>query len=256
MTQTLANFAQAHDPDRFLAALFASQARREALFTLIAFNHELARAREVASQPMLALIRLQWWREVVEGARRQHEVATPLRHAIDAGLFQPDDLLSMIAAREHEADDEMPDLATWNRYVEGTAGGFAVAAGRMLGANEAQLQRLRSLGAAYGIAGQIALVPTLARRERCQLPADLLQANGLTPFHVIQRPESAEPVLAELAQQGLARIEAAGGRFPRHLIAAALPTVLARRDLRRRHRHRLISDKLAVIKAALTSRIP
>jgi len=35
------------DPDRYLTALFAPPARREALFTLYAFNHELARAREV-----------------------------------------------------------------------------------------------------------------------------------------------------------------------------------------------------------------
>ena len=35
--------------------------------TLYAFNHELARAREAVSEPPLALIRLQWWREVVEG---------------------------------------------------------------------------------------------------------------------------------------------------------------------------------------------
>ena len=58
-----------HDPDRFLTALFAPPEKRDALLTLYAFNHELARAREVASEPPLALIRLQWWREVVEGAR-------------------------------------------------------------------------------------------------------------------------------------------------------------------------------------------
>ena len=63
-----------HDPDRFLTALFAPAERREALFVLYAFNHELARAREVAREPMLAMVRLQWWREVVEGARRRHEV--------------------------------------------------------------------------------------------------------------------------------------------------------------------------------------
>ena len=64
----IAAFARAHDPDRFLAALFAPLERREAIFTLIAFNHELARAREATSHPMAALIRLQWWRDAVEEA--------------------------------------------------------------------------------------------------------------------------------------------------------------------------------------------
>ena len=74
-------------------ALFAPADRRETLFLLYAFNHELARAREVASQPTLALIRLQWWREVIEGARRRHEVAAPLGEALDAGRLDAADLL-------------------------------------------------------------------------------------------------------------------------------------------------------------------
>lgn len=254
MTSSLANFARLHDPDRFLAALFAPQARREAFFTLIAFNHELARAREVASLPMLAMIRLQWWREVVQGAQRHHEVATPLFQAIQAGHFDRSDLLGMIDAREQEAEDTMPDLETWNRYVEGTAGGFAAAAGRMLGGSD-ELPRLRSLGAAYGIAGQIANVAALARRERCLLPVDLLEAYNLTPYHVMQNPERAAPVMAELAKQGLDRIAASGGRLPRALISAALPAVLARRDLMTQTRTRRSAAKFAVLAAALTSRI-
>ena len=43
---SLAEFVRRHDPDRFLCALFAPPARRDALFALVAFNHELARARE------------------------------------------------------------------------------------------------------------------------------------------------------------------------------------------------------------------
>ena len=67
------------DPDRWLSSRFIADAQARACVTaLYAFDHELARAREVVSQPPMALIRLEWWREVVEGARRQHEVAAPL----------------------------------------------------------------------------------------------------------------------------------------------------------------------------------
>ena len=67
MNQAIAALVRRHDPDRFLTALFAPPERRDALLTLYAFNHELARAREAVSEAPLALIRLQWWREVVEG---------------------------------------------------------------------------------------------------------------------------------------------------------------------------------------------
>src|SRR6201993_4547541 len=96
MNQAIAALVRRHDPDRFLTALFAPPDRRDALLTLYAFNHELARAREVVSEPPLALLRLQWWREVVEGAARRHEVAEPLAAAIDAGDFDRADLLALI----------------------------------------------------------------------------------------------------------------------------------------------------------------
>src|SRR3984957_11908633 len=169
-----------NDPDRFLTALFAPPDRREALLLLYAFNHELARAREVVSQPTLALIRLHWWREVIEGARRRHEVAGPLGDALDAGLFDAADLAAMIDGREAEAEPAMPTLAAWHAYLRATAGGVAVAAGRLLGADAAMLERLRVLGTAYGMAGQLRSVAALARHGRCMLPEDVLAKHGLT----------------------------------------------------------------------------
>ena len=81
--------ARAADYDRYLSAVFAPAARREALFALIAFNHEIARIPEVVSEPMLGRIRLQWWREVLDAVyagepTRRHEVALPLADAINA----------------------------------------------------------------------------------------------------------------------------------------------------------------------------
>ena len=43
---------QRHDPDRWLTALFAPDARRPGLFALYAFNAEIARVRESVSQPI------------------------------------------------------------------------------------------------------------------------------------------------------------------------------------------------------------
>ena len=39
-----------HDPDRFLLSLFMKPDRREALWALYAFNHEIARTREVVTE--------------------------------------------------------------------------------------------------------------------------------------------------------------------------------------------------------------
>ncbi len=252
------NFAEtirAQDFDRYLAAAFVPQPKRDTYFLLCAFNNELARARAVASQPMLAMIRLHWWREVVEGTRRRHEIAEPLADALDQGTLHRETLLGMIAAREIEADDEVADSETFRSLTAGTAGLFAEAAGRLCDAPEPCLPRLRALGTAYGIAAQIGNLPALAAAGRCLLPADLLAQHGLLPEDVIADPARAAPVVAVLAGQALSLIAAHGGWLSRAAMPAALPTVLARGDLRRIARRRLLPDLLGFLASGLIGRV-
>jgi phytoene synthase len=243
-----------HDSDRFFTALLAPPDRREALLVLYAFNHELARAREVTSQPTLALIRLQWWREVVGGAARRHDVAEALGACLRNGALDPEDLLSIIEAREIEAEPAIADLSAWKTYLAGCAGGVAVAAGRALGADATERYRLRMLGAAYGAAGVLRSVPVLARQGRCLLPQDWLATQGLTTDAVIADPSA--PKLAWLAEDAKKWLdEAARPRLRRDLIAAALPATLARRDLARMDkplRPRGLGDRLAVVIASIS----
>lgn len=219
----LAGFARQHDPDRFLCSLFAPAEARDTLFALIAFNHELARAREAAREPMMALIRLQWWREVVEeaaagGAPRRHEVAGPLSDAIRQGQLEPGALLAMVEGREaEETGEDAPPLA---ERMRSTAGIMAAETGRVLGAGEAAMPGLRQVGTAYGIGGTLRSLAVLAAQGRDPLPP-----------HADPR-EAAR----SLARDGLS-LEEAGRRslagLPARAVAAALPAVLARRDLGR-----------------------
>jgi 15-cis-phytoene synthase len=213
-----------HDPDRFFTTLFAPAAKRETLWTLYAFNHELARANETVREPTMALIRLQWWREVVEGARRRHEVAEPLRDALEAGALREPDLLAAIEAREAEPPQTLNE---WAAFIEGTAGAIAVAAAHALGAR--QVDGIRAAGAAYGAAGVL--------RN--------LALAGSRPI----------PGLADAGRAKLA--EARRRHIPRPALAAALPAVFAARDLRRATpvRERGAGDKLAVLLAAARGRV-
>ncbi len=249
-----------HDPDRFLTALFAPAARRETLLLLYAFNHELARAREVVSEPYVAIIRLHWWREVVEGTSKRHEIAEPLAAALAAGDLAREDLLALIDAREVETDPGIPTVELWREYLRGTAGGVSVAAGRLLGAPDPEA--LRPLGAAYGAAGVLRSARTLARCGRCLLPQDSLARHGLSPEAVILTPDAPAlaPVLEELAREGRTMLQD-GARVAvgREAIASVLPAVLADRDLRRigaEPEPRGLGDRLAVTAAAYRGRLP
>ncbi len=259
MPDPLAEFVRRHDPDRFLTALFAPAEKRAALLALYALNHELARAREVVSEPSLALIRLQWWREVVEGAPRRHEVAEPVSAAIAQGALGRADLLALIDAREVEADPSIATLQAWRDYLLGTAGGLSVAAARLLGA--AEPERARPFGAVYGGAGVLRSATILAHQGRCLLPEDVLARHGLSPEHVTASPDSAlaSGALAALAAEVRVLLP---DRVPAVLrggaLAAILPAVLARRDLRRIGSPpgpRGLGDRLAVVTAAMTGRL-
>jgi phytoene synthase len=220
-----------HDPDRYYCTLFAPPARRETLFVLYAFNHELARAREVVREPFAALIRLQWWREVVEGARRRHDVAGPLGAALDAGALQPSTLAGMIEAREAETEP-IETLEAFLAYAEGSAGGLMVAAAQALGMENAG--QLRPWGGAYGVAGMLRSIPALARHGRCILPRSLLAQAGLTEGQLLAQPDTPalQPVRSQLA--AIARNWAETPvAIPRPALAAALPVVFARKDLAR-----------------------
>ena len=240
------------DPDRFLTALFAPPDRREALFTLYAFNHETARAREATTEPMMALIRLQWWREVVEGAPKPHEVATPLSALLARGMLDGAELLAVIEARERF---EFATLQEWRDWLLAGAGSLALAAARLLGAPEAP--GIQRLGAGYGAAGVLRSVAAPGRGKLCLLPADVLAAHGATPEAVMADPHgpALHPVFATLAAEGAALL---GPRQrPGVALAAALPAALARRDLRRPGdpSPRGLADRLAVTLAAFTGRV-
>ena len=260
MLSPLGETLRRHDPDRFLTVLFAPPERRETLITLYAFNHELARARDVASQALLALIRLQWWREVVEGEARAHEVGTPLVAMIADGRLDRTTLLALIEAREAEVDGDLPTLEAWRAWLLAGAGGLAVAAGQALGVRDpAVLEGLRLRGAAYGVGGLLRSRMVLGAQGRAPWPGELLAERDLTPETAAANPadHAMLGVFAVLAGEGRAWLDQAAELppVPRSAVAAALPAVLARRDLDRplfaEVRPRGLGDRLAVTIAAL-----
>lgn len=96
---------RASDRDRFLATLFAPEPARRALLALLAFDHELARSSTVTREPMLARIRLQWWRDaVLEAASGATPRAQPVVEALSEAMrrhdLAPGRLIDLIDARE------------------------------------------------------------------------------------------------------------------------------------------------------------
>ena len=71
------------DEDRFLSAQFSPADKRPHLFALYAFSHEIARVRDSVREAMIGEIRLQWWRDTLQGEARGDVRANPVAAALD-----------------------------------------------------------------------------------------------------------------------------------------------------------------------------
>ena len=70
-------------PDQTLATSFLAPEARAGMIALILFTHEVGRARQAVSEPMLAAIRLQWWRDALDEIYTGKAVrAQPTAHAL------------------------------------------------------------------------------------------------------------------------------------------------------------------------------
>ncbi len=150
------------DPDRFLAAMTGDVAERELLFPLYAFNLEIARAPFMSNEPMVALVRLQFWRDVVAGKSVvAHDVAGPIAALVASGRLDAACLDRMIDAREADVDGlRRATVGDVLRYAEGTSGAM------MAASDPAQAPGMTRLGTALGVANWLLSLPELARVGR------------------------------------------------------------------------------------------
>jgi phytoene synthase len=118
------------DPDRWLTSRFIGDAAaRGDVIALYAYDYELARARRIASTPLMAEIRLTWWREALDEMFehrpvRRHPTAEALAAAVARRRLPRAPLEAMIdgqiEALEIAALDAAGALA-WADAVEGSA---------------------------------------------------------------------------------------------------------------------------------------
>lgn len=237
--------ARRHDNDRFLTALFAPAQTQEALFALIAFNFEIARTREVASEPTLGLIRLQWWRDAVaacygEGALPPHPAAEPLAAAVRDFALSRSLFDSLIDAREADMEEDPPHtLADLERYAETTSAPLQCLMLEVLGVrDERTAQAAADAATAYALAGILRATMVMARRGRVLLPSAVLETHGCRRRSILEGEPSDElaACVAEVGMRAQARLLAARrarGGVPKAARPAFLPAVLAGLCLRR-----------------------
>jgi phytoene/squalene synthetase len=181
------------DPERFRAIMAGPVTARQVLFPIYAFNVEIIRAPWVTQEPMIAEMRLQWWRDALEeikagGTVRKHEVVDALASVLDAQGAETLD--ATIAARRWDIySDPFADQADFDAYIQATSGLPMITAARLLG--NADDAVVADFAYATGVANLLRALPVLLDRQRHPLPDASIK--GITA----------------LAERALARLDAA-----------------------------------------------
>ncbi len=224
------NSVRRYDRDRFVTSLFAPPAVREDLFTLYAFNIEIARIRETVSEAMLGQIRLQWWRDALDrvcrGDPAHHPVADQLstlirRQSLPRPLFD-----RLIEARELDMQDQPPEtLAQLKLYVEDSSAGLSALAALVLGGEDGATQEAaRHVGQAWGLVGLLRAHPFAIKLRRLYLP---VREKGLDIEEVLagEAPRGLIELTEQIAATAASHL-ASARKLRREVSRIAIPALL------------------------------
>lgn len=173
------------DPDRFLVAMAAPPGARARLLPLYAFNLEIARAPWPSTDPNIARMRLQFWRdallEIDEGQpARAHEVVIPLAEIMHREGLPGAMLDGLIVARWADVDREpFATAEALDAYLAETGGTLMWATAQALGSRYEREPIVRKVGKAAALAAMLVAAPELHRRGWRVLPEGLAGVDTL-----------------------------------------------------------------------------
>jgi phytoene synthase len=173
------------DKDRFLASLFAAADRRPFLHALYAFDIEVMHIAARVREPMAGELRLQWWREVLEGGRAEEAQANPaaaaLMATVTAARLPTEPLLVLLDARAFDLYAEpMQSMAHLEGYAAKTAGTVIRLAARILNPLDTPALDAAATHAALASTATrtIQEFAGCASRGRLYVPVDVLERHG------------------------------------------------------------------------------
>ncbi|MCA2379235.1 phytoene/squalene synthase family protein [Agrobacterium sp. 22-211-1] len=225
------------DRDRYLACLLSPADRRNSLAALYAFNAEIARIRDSVREALPGEVRMQWWRDLLEGNAHgdslSHPVAAALLTVIEQYRLPRPVLANMIEARIFDLyDDLFEDRNALEGYAGETASALIQLASLVLSAEDApaSAEAAGHAGVAQAMAGILLLMPLHRRRGQVYIPADMLSAAGLDRETFLKGDDRQRIGIAiELfAAHALDHLEKARrAKISRAVFAAYLPVALS-----------------------------
>jgi 15-cis-phytoene synthase len=229
------DIVRAHNRDRYSATLFAPESKRTDLFILYAFDAEVSRIRAVISDPLPGEIRLQWWREIINGEREGEAtgnlLASGIRDVISKHSLPINAFEAYFDAKIFEFyNDAFPDTLALEAWCGETGSAILQMAAVILDGDAAKSSADISGhgGVALSISNILQGLTITRSRGQCYISQDILAACGLTresfvTLHDNPALKRATDALAELGISHLKSWKDAAKSMPSSLKPAYLP---------------------------------
>jgi NADH dehydrogenase [ubiquinone] 1 alpha subcomplex assembly factor 6 len=235
-----------YDYYRYLCCLLAPAHFQHRFFAIYAFNNEIAKIKDVITEPMAGHIRLQWWRDAVEEiyngkpVKHDNQVVRDLYKVISEVDISKDLIDSLIDAREADIEFSMPeDIASIKNYAIGTSSRLFEL---LLAASEINEKHAKEAtyyaGIVYALTGIMRSLKYNAYHGRVMLPKDMMNKVGISEEDIIEgryldRTRPIVHIICDKVEVNLTHVRALLKDAPRSAINVFLPLAIVDIFLRR-----------------------
>ncbi|XP_043922503.1 NADH dehydrogenase (ubiquinone) complex I, assembly factor 6 isoform X2 [Protopterus annectens] len=206
------------DYEGFLCSLLLPAESVSSAFALRAFNVELAQIKDSVSQKSIGLMRVQFWREVLDDIYKDHPTQQPVAKEL---------------LKEKNLDNHVfRNLQELETYSENTQSSLAYLMLETLGVKDVQADHAAShIGKAQGIVTCIRATPYNCSQRKVYLPLDICMLHRVPQESLLRRSKekNVRDVIYDIASQAHIHLDHARSfmnRVPSKAFPAFLHTVI------------------------------
>jgi len=217
---------QRQDRDRYLCCMFLPKDHRYHALSVLAFHAEIARIREIVTEPAMGYIRIQWWRDALNQPIQNHSEApilTALRNSPNSVSLAPV-LHEILDVRQDDIERKpFASVAEAESWVEKTTKPLMKALAYSIGlSDQTAIDAFDQAAMAHGLMGVLRSSKAFAVIGRP------IWMQNLDDTAIRQELGKEVTVRAELA---LAEVSSRCKDVPDSAFAFALPAVLAKQHI-------------------------
>ncbi|GCC25716.1 hypothetical protein chiPu_0004127 [Chiloscyllium punctatum] len=225
------------DYEGFLSSLLLPAEFRSTVFALRAFNVELAQVQDLVSQKTIGLMRMQFWRQVIEDIYSDNPphqpIAIELWKAVRKYKLTKRWFLRIIEERERNLNEKaFRNIQELEAYAENAQSSFIYLVLEVLGVKDIHADHAAShIGKAQGIVTCLRSTPYHCMRRKVYLPLDICVLHGVSQEDFIRanHGKNVRDVVFDVASQAHVHLEHARsfcGNVPSKAYPAFLQTVV------------------------------